>query len=140
MTRIDKQKINMEERETIDDIPTLIETIRSEPIYNIPTQIEMIRSEPISTSDCEKHEPKVKSDRIRHHLIRQILHRQTQKIKERNVKIRKSVASIEKMTRQTRPRVRTLMTLIHLRTVIIDVDDARTRNTGKRIRSDYAQL
>ena len=34
----------------------------------------------------------------------------------------------------------TLMNLIHLRTVIIDVDDARTRNIGKMIRSDYAQL
>ena len=41
-TRIDEQK--MEERKTIDDIPT---------------RIEMIRSEPISTS---KHELKVKSD------------------------------------------------------------------------------
>ena len=42
MTRIDKQKINMEERETIDDIPTRIETIPSEPIYDIPTRIETI--------------------------------------------------------------------------------------------------
>ena len=57
-TWIDKQK--MEERKTIDDIPTQIETIRSEPISYIPTRIETIRSEPISTSDCEKHEPKVK--------------------------------------------------------------------------------
>ena len=59
-TRIDKQKT--EERKTIDDIPNRIETIRSEPISDIPTQIETIRSEPISTSDCEKHEPKVTSD------------------------------------------------------------------------------
>ena len=72
--------------------------------------------------------------------IRQILHRQIQKIKERNVKIRKSVASIEKMTRQTRLRVMTLMTLIHLRKVIIDVDDAIIRSIGKRTRLDYAQL
>ena len=35
------------------------------------------------------------------------------------------------MTRQTRPRVMTLMTPIHLSTVIIDVDDAEIRNTGK---------
>ena len=35
------------------------------------------------------------------------------------------------MTRQTRPRVMTLITLSHLRTVIIDVDDARIRNIGK---------
>ena len=47
MTRIDEQKMKMEERETIDDIPT---------------RIEMIRSEPISTSKCKNHESKVKSD------------------------------------------------------------------------------
>ena len=34
---------------------------------------------------------------------------------------------MEKMTCQTRPRLMTLMTLIHLRTVIIDVDDAKIR-------------
>ena len=39
--------MKMEEHKTIDDIPT---------------RIEMIRSEPISTSECEKHESKVKSD------------------------------------------------------------------------------
>ena len=42
MTRIDKQKMKIEERKTIDDIPT---------------RKEIIRSEPISTS---KHELKVK--------------------------------------------------------------------------------
>ena len=47
MTRIDKQKMKMEERETIDDIPN---------------RIEMIRSEPIPTSKCEKRGSKVKSD------------------------------------------------------------------------------
>ena len=46
MTRIDEEKMKMEERETIDDIPN---------------RIEMIRSEPIPTSKCKKHEPKVKS-------------------------------------------------------------------------------
>ena len=61
-TRIDEQKMKMEERETIDNILTRIETIRSEPISDIPNRIEMIRSEPISTSDCKKHEPKFKSD------------------------------------------------------------------------------
>ena len=61
-TRIDEQKMKMEERETIDDILTRIETIWSEPIDDIPTRIETIRSEPISTSYCEKHKPKVKSD------------------------------------------------------------------------------
>ena len=52
----------MEERKTIDDIPTRIETISSEPISDIPTWIKTIRSEPISTSDCKKHKPKVTSD------------------------------------------------------------------------------
>ena len=47
-TQIDEQK--MEERENIDDIPTRIETIRSEPIFDIPTRIETI------------HEAKVTSD------------------------------------------------------------------------------
>ena len=47
-TRIDEQK--MEERETVDDIPTRIETIQSEPISDTLTQIETI------------HEPKVTSD------------------------------------------------------------------------------
>ena len=37
----------------------------------------------------------------------------------------KIVVSIGKMTRQTHPRV---MTLIHPRTVIIDVNDAKIRN------------
>ena len=66
--------------------------------------------------------------------------RQRKKIKEIKVKRIKTVVSIEKMTCQTRPRVMTLMNLIHLRTVIIDVDDARIRNIGKRTQSDYAQL
>ena len=55
MTRIDEQKMKMEEHKTIDDIPTRIEMIRSEPISDIPTRIEMIRSGPISTSECKKH-------------------------------------------------------------------------------------
>ena len=43
VTRLSKTRINeqkMEERETIDDIPTRIETILSEPISDIPTRIE----------------------------------------------------------------------------------------------------
>ena len=44
MTRIDKQKMkNIDERENIDDIPT---------------QIETIRSEHSSTSKCENQETK----------------------------------------------------------------------------------
>ena len=48
MAQIDEHKMeNIEEGKNIDDIPT---------------QIEMIRLEHISTSKCEKHESKVKSD------------------------------------------------------------------------------
>ena len=39
MTQIDEQKMKMEERETIDDIPNWIEMIWSEPISDIPTRI-----------------------------------------------------------------------------------------------------
>ena len=46
-TRIDEQKMKIEERETIDDIPT---------------RTENTRSEPISTSKCEKNKSKVKPD------------------------------------------------------------------------------
>ena len=49
-TRIDEQK--MEERKTIDDIPTQIETIRLEPISDIPTRIETIHK-PKMTSDLD---------------------------------------------------------------------------------------
>ena len=74
-------------------------------------------------------------------MIRQIRrHRQTRNLKERKLKRRKSVASIRKLTCQTHPRVMTLIHLIHLRTVIIGVDDEKIRNIGNRIRSDYAQL
>ena len=57
--------------------------------------------------------------------------------KRKKSKKKKGVVSIGKMTRQTHPQV---MTLIHPRTVIIGVNDAKIRNTGKRIRSEYAQL
>ena len=53
VTRLRKNQIdneNMEERETISDVLTRIETARLEPISDIPTQIETI------------HEPKVTSD------------------------------------------------------------------------------
>ena len=57
--------------------------------------------------------------------------------KRKKSKKKKSVVSIGKMTCHTHTQV---MTLIHLRTVIIGVNDAKIRNIGKRIRSDYAQL
>ena len=46
MTQIDEQIMKMEERETIDDIPT---------------QTEKTQSKQNSTSKCEKHKPKVNS-------------------------------------------------------------------------------
>ena len=52
-------------------------------------------------------------------------------------KKKKIVISIGKMTCQTHHQV---MTMIHLRTVIIGVNNEKIRNIGKRIRSDYAQL
>ena len=127
MTRIDEQKTkNMEERENIDAIPT---------------QIEMIRSEHSSTSKCAKHGPKVNSDPdLPPPDLSDSSSSSDSERKRKKVKIRKSVVSIEKMTRQTRPPVMTLMTLIHLRAVIIDVDDAIIRNIGRRNRSDHAQL
>ena len=73
-------------------------------------------------------------------MICQIRRHQTRHLKERKVKRRKSVISIGKMTPQTHPQVMTLIHLIHPRTVIIDVEDAKIRNIGKKIRSDYAQL
>ena len=49
----------------------------------------------------------------------------------------KSVVSIGKMTCPTHIRA---MILIRPMTVITDVNDAKMRNIGKRIRSDYVQL
>ena len=48
--------------------------------------------------------------------------------KRKKSKKKKNVVCIRKMTRQTHPQV---MTLIHPRTVIIDVDSAKIRNTRK---------
>ena len=62
-TRIDRH--NLGERETILDVPTRIETTRSEPIFNIPNRIETTRSEPIFDIPIRKetiHEPKVASE------------------------------------------------------------------------------
>ena len=72
-----------------------------------------------------------------HRLIIQRHPHQNQHLREIKAKRRKIVLSIGKMTRQTHPQV---MTLIHPRTVIIGVNDAKISNTGKRIQSDYAQL
>ena len=117
---------NIEERENIDDIPS---------------RLEMTRSEHSSTSNCEKHGPKVNSKPDQSPSNSSDLSDLSDSApKKRKVKRRKSVVSIEKMTRQTRPRVMTLMTLIDPWKVIIDVNDAKIRTIGKRIISDYAQL
>ena len=63
--------------------------------------------------------------------------------KKGNVKLPLFCGNVERVIPikgQTQPQVMTLIHLIHLRTVIIDVDDAKIRNIRKRIRSDYAQL
>ena len=114
--------------------------IRSEPISDIPTRIEMIRSEPISTSECENHESKVKSDPDPPPSDSSDSSSSDSENKRNKRKDKKKRRKHRKMTRQTRPRVMTLMTRIHMKAFIIDIDDTRTRNTGKRIRSYYAQL
>ena len=65
--------------------------------------------------------------RIRLHQIRQ-----TQKRKGRNVKIRKSVVSTEKIMRQIRPQVMTRMTQTLQMTVIIDVSNAGAGKMTRR--------
>ena len=83
-----------------------------------------------SSKHSKKHEPEVNpdpepssSDSSGH------LH-QTQEQVNRSVQRRKIVASIRKMTRPTHIRA---MILIRPMTFIIDVSDAKIRNTGKRI-------
>ena len=107
-----------------------------EKIKNIETRLKMTRSENSSTHS-EKHGPKVniEPDPSSSDSSDSLLSDSAPKIKKSKKK--KNVVSIGKMTRQTHPQV---MTLIHPRKVIIDVDDATIRNIGKRIRSDYAQI
>ena len=117
---------NIEERENIDDILT---------------RIEMTRSKHSSTSKCEKHGPKVNSEPDPSPSdLSDSSSSSDSAPKNKKSKKKKNVLSIEKMTCQTCPRVMTLMTLIHPRTVIIDVDNAKKETFGKMIRSDYAQL
>ena len=103
----------MEEHETILDILTRIETIHEPKVTSDPDPPPSDLSDS-SSSDSENK-------------------RKRRKDKKKRRKHREDDS-------QTRPQVMTLMTLTHLRTVLIDVDDAITRNIGKRIRSDYAQL
>ena len=107
---------NIEERENIRDIET---------------RLEMTQSEHSSTSNCEKHIPKVNSEPDPSSSDSSDSLSLSDSAPKR--KQRKIVVSIEKMTRHTRPLVMTLMTLIRLRTVLIDVDDAKIRNIRKSI-------
>ena len=127
MTRIDEHKMkNVDDRENINDIET---------------RLEMTRSEHSSTSNCEKHGLKVNSEPDPSSSDSSYsLSSSDSAPKRMKSKKKKSFVSIGKITCQTHPRLMTLIHLIHPRTVIIDVDDAKIRNTGKGIRSYYAQL
>ena len=138
LTRTDRH--NLGERE---NIPTRIEKTCSEPIFNIPTRIETTRSEPIfdiPTQIETIHEPIVTSDPDPPPSDSLDSSSSDSEKKRKKRKDKKSVVSIEKMTRQTRPRVMILMTLIHRMTVIIDANNAGARNIGKRTQLVYAQL
>ena len=117
------ERKNIEERENIN---------------YIETRLEMTRSEHSSTSNCEKHGLKVNSEPDPSSSDSSYLSSSSDSApKIIIIIIRKSVVNIINMTRKTHFRV---MNLIHPRTVIIDVDDEKIRNTGKRILSDYAHL
>ena len=140
------------ERENIKDIEIQLrmtqiyeqkmENIKeNENIHDIPTRLEMTRSEHSSTLNCKKHVPKVSSEPDPSSSDSSYSSSSSDsEPKKKKSKKKKNVVSIENMTRQTRPQVMTLMTLIHHKTVIIDANDAKIRNIRKRIRSDYAQL
>ena len=105
-----------------------------ETINDIPTRTEKTRSEPISTSKCKKHESKVKSDPETPPSDSSDDSSSLSDSRSRRKKI------IRQIIGQTHLQAMTLMTRIHPRTVIIDVDDTHIRNIGKRTRLDYAQL
>ena len=90
-----------------------------------------------SSKRSENHEPEVNLDPNRSHLIRRIHRHQTHHQRKIKARRRKSVVSIGKMTHPTHLRA---MIMIRPMTVIIYVNNAKIRNIGKRIRSDYAQL
>ena len=95
----------------------------------------MTRSENISTSNCKKHGPKVNSELDPSSSdLSDSSSSSDLAPKRKKVKRRKSVASIRKMTRQTHLRVMTLTYLIHLRTVIIDVDKKKKHRKEDPIR------
>ena len=111
------------------------EVFERENIKNIETRLETTRLDDQMTQSVNISKPS--ETLIRHHLIRRIHRHQTQHQRKRNARRRKSVVSIKNMICQTHLRA---MILIRPMTAIIDVNDAKIRNTRKRIRSDYAQL
>ena len=122
MTRLDDKRMeNIEECENIK---------------NIETRLRMTRSENSSTRS-KKHGQKVNLEPDPSSSDSSDSSSSDLAPKRKKIKKKKSVVSIGKMTRQTHPQV---MTLIHLSTVLIGVNDAKIRNTKRRIQSDYAQL
>ena len=86
---------------------------------------------------------KQNQNRIRHHLIHQMIHRhhQIQNIEEGGLKRKASEKDVvERNMSQTHLRAMTLMIRIHQMTVILDVDDTYIRKIGKRTQFNYAQI
>ena len=116
------------ERENIENIATRLEKNRLDN--------QMTRSVD-SSKRSEKHEPEVNMDPDLSSSDSSESSSSDSRAKEKKRTKKKNVVSIGKMTRPTHLRA---MILIRPMTVIIDVNDANIRNTGRRIRSDYAQL
>ena len=90
----------------------------------------MTRSEYSSTTNCKKHGLKVNSEPYPSSSDLSNSSSSDSAPKKKKKKRRKNVVSIGNMTRQTHPQV---MTLIHPRTGIIDVNEAKIINIGQRI-------
>ena len=96
-------------------------------IENIGTRLDKTIFQIIAKSTNQKRTQTLN----RRHLILWIHRHQTQEQGKRSARRRKSVVSIRNMTCQTHLRA---MVMIRLMTVIIDVNDAKIRIIGKRIR------
>ena len=90
-----------------------------------------------SSKRSEKHEPEVNLDPDLSSSDSSDSSSSESAPKKKKCKNKKKRRKHGKMTRQTHPRV---MTLIHLRTVIIGVNDAKIWTIEKSIWSYYAQL
>ena len=115
------------EREIIENIGTRLETNRLDD--------QMNRS--VDSSKCsKKHEPEVNLDPDLSS-SNSSDSSSSDSAPQKQIKKKKSVVSIGKMTRPTHIQA---MILIRPMTVITDVNDLKIRNIRKIIRSDYAQL